>query len=138
MINGVEYAWEDLQVVMLGRPVIGITEVSYKVMREKRNIWGRGNKPVARGRGPKNYEGKIKLLQSELEALQRGLAKGSDPTDIRPFQVVCAYQIEPGGIVTTDIWEDVEILEFEKAMKTTDLNMEIELPVIIGEIRYNS
>jgi len=48
-INGQEYAWEDVQIVMLGRPVIGVVEISYKTMREKKNIMGRGSRPVARG-----------------------------------------------------------------------------------------
>lgn len=136
-INGQEYAWEDVQIVMLGRPVIGVVEISYKTAREKKNIMGRGSRPVARGRGPKNYEGKIKLLQSELEALQRGLKKGTDPTDIRPFQIVVAYAPVEGGVITTDLLDDVEFLELEKTIKTEDLNMEIELPLIIGEVKYN-
>jgi len=65
------------------------------------------------------------------------LKKGTDPTDIRPFQIVVAYAPVEGGVITTDLLDDVEFLELEKTIKTEDLNMEIELPLIIGEVKYN-
>jgi hypothetical protein len=132
-----EYAWADIKVVMLGRPVIGIRGVRYKVTRTKTNIYALGSKPVARTRGNKEFEGELVLLQSELEAIQKGLAKGQDITDIKPFDIVVSYAPNDGGQIVTDMMKAVEFLEVEKGMNQNDPNMELTLPVIIGDIQYN-
>lgn len=132
-----EYAWADIKVVMLGRPVIGIRGVRYKVSRTKTNIYALGSKPVARTRGNKEFEGELVLLQSELEAIQKGLPKGQDITDIRPFDIVVSYAPNEGGQIVTDMMKAVEFLEVEKGMNQNDPNMELTLPVIIGDIQYN-
>lgn len=137
MINGIEYAFQDVKVQMLGKPVIGCTGVEYTTKREKVNIMARGSKPVARGRGPKNFEGKIMVLQSELEALQVLAGAGNDITNIGMFDVVIAYAPDEGGVVKVDTLVDCEFTEVKKGLKTGDMNMEVELPLIIGDIKYN-
>lgn len=137
MFDTNEYAWIDVQIVMLGRPVTGIRGFRYKVSRTKTNIYAKGSKPVSRTRGNKEYEGELVLLQSELEALQKGLKKGQDITDIKPFDVVYAYAPEDGGAIVTDIAKGVEFLEVEKGLNQNDPHMEITLPVIIGDIQFN-
>lgn len=138
MINGNEYAWEDLQVVIEGKaqPLEGISEIEYVTKKEHSNIYGRGDKPVAMGRGKKEYSGKIKLLQSELEAMQRTLAKGKDITDMNGVSVSVSYA-PAGGVITTDVLKYVRFGEVKKGMKTGDGNMEVEIPLVIGEIIYN-
>ena len=39
--------WNSVKVVMLGRQVEGITALSYKDSKEKENIYGAGEYPVA-------------------------------------------------------------------------------------------
>src|SRR5688572_27229923 len=101
MINGNEYAWEDLQIVMEGKaqPLEGVTEIEYTTKKEHTNIYGKGDKPVAMGRGKKEPGGKIVLLQSEFEALQQSLPAGKDATDRKPFTITVAYAPE-GGVET--------------------------------------
>jgi len=137
-INGTEYGWVDVKVILPGKsvPVDGITAIRYKVKREKKNIRGRGSRPVARGRGMKDYEGGITLLQSEVEALQRSVGPGKDLTDIAPFTITVAYAME-GGPITTDHLVFTEFTEYEKGLKEGDFNMEIELPLMIGDIEYD-
>jgi hypothetical protein len=137
MFDSNEYSWADIQVFMLGRPVVGIRGVRYKVSRTKTNIYALGSKPVARTRGNKEFEGELILLQSELEALQEGLKKGQDITDIKPFDIVVTYAPTNGGKITTDIVKGAEFLEVEKGMNQNDPNMELTLPVIIADIQYN-
>ncbi|WP_448529172.1 hypothetical protein [Raineya sp.] len=135
MINGTEYAWEDIEVVLLGRPLIGVTEISYKTKKEQVKIYGRGRDPVAYGRSRNEYEGSITLLQSELEALQQSLPRGKTLTDIPAFDITVAYAYE--NAVVVDILRGCTFTEFEKKMKTGDTHMEISLPLNIGKIDYN-
>ena len=134
-INGTEYGWVDVKVILPGStsPVNGIMGISYSTMREKKNIKGRGGRVVARGRGSKDFEGSITLLQSEVIALERAAGSGKDLTDIAPFPVTVQYAIE-GGPVVTDRLMYCEFGKYEKALKEGDMNMEIEVELIIGDI----
>lgn len=139
MINGAEYSWEDIQVILPGKalPVDGVTGIEYTVKKEHTNIYGRGDKPIATGRGKKEYSGSLSILQSELEALQASLAAGKDITDMAPFQITVAYAPE-GGVIKTDILKSVRFGEVKKGMKSGDPNMEIQIPLIIGDIVFNA
>lgn len=138
MINGNEYAWEDIQVTsdFSNTPLEAIEEIEYTTQKEHLNVYGRGDKPVAAGRGKKDFSGKIVLLQSELEAWQRQLPRGKDITDLRGFGVNVSYAPE-GGEETTDRLVFCRATEVKKGMKTGDGNMLVEIPLVIGRILYN-
>jgi hypothetical protein len=137
MFDSNEYSWADVQVVMLGRPVTGIRGIRYKISRTKTNIYAKGSDPHSRTRGNKEYEGEINLLQSELEAIQKGLKKGQDITDVKPFDIVVSYAPEDGGSIVTDILKAVEFTEVEKSLNQNDPFMELTLPLIVGKIQKN-
>lgn len=137
MINGNEYAWEDVQVVIFGVPLVGIKEVKYGATKSHTNIHGRGAQPVAMGRGKKDAKaGKLVLLQSQFEALQNATPAGKDPTDWAPFEMVVAYAPE-GGVITTDIVPYCRVTDWEKGMNNDDENMTIELALVTGIPKLN-
>ena len=130
MINGTEYAFEDLKISALGRSLVGFTAVKYGATKEYKNIHARGNVPIKRGRGKKDAApGSLTLLQSEFEALQRSAPPGSDPTDWAPFDIAVVYA-PLGGIMTRDIVPSCQVTSYEKGMSTEDGNMTIELQLI--------
>ena len=137
MINGNEYAWEDIQVVLFGRVVEGITAIEYSMKKEHTNIYGRGSKPIAMGRGKNEPTGSITLLQSEVEAIQAGLPKGMSLVDIPAFNIPVSYAPETGGVVTTDTLFACRFAEVKKGGKQGDANMPVELPLVIGDIGFN-
>lgn len=137
--NSEEYGYKDIQVVMLGRPIIGLRGIKYSVRQEKSNVYGAGKKPIARSRGNIVYEGaEIKVLMSELRALlqsQGNPAKGV--VAIAPFDVIVAYAPENGGVVTTDILKYVEFTESMIDVNQGDQQIEVTLPIVIGDIEFN-
>jgi hypothetical protein len=138
MINGTEYAWEDIQVVLPGSilPRDGVSGIEYTYKKEHTNIHARGAKPVAGGRGKEDAEGSITILQSLLEALQAALPPGKNLVHLPGFTVTVAYAPE-GGVATIDQLIFVRFTEVKKGMKSGDPNQEITLPIIIGDINYN-
>ncbi len=138
MINGNEYSWEDVKVIIPGNPipVQGIVEINYNTKKEHKNIYGKGDEPVAMGRGKKEFSGDITLLQSELEGLQSTLPPGKDITNLPAGIITMAYAPE-GGKATVDQLLFVRFTEIPKGMKTGDANMEIKIPIAIGKILYN-
>ena len=127
-----EHEWSDVNVILAGRPVIGIRGVSYTSSQEKEALYGKGNKPHAMQRGNKSYSGSIRLLQSELEALER--AAGGDALDAT-FNVVVAYGSPlQGAKFSTDLLKGCEITEIPKGLNQNDKFMEIELPVVMLDV----
>lgn len=137
MINGNEYAFEDLSVVILGRPILAFKEVEYGASKEHGNINGRGNVPVAMTRGKKEAKpGKLTIAQSEFEALVRATPAGKDPTDWSPFEMIVAYAPE-GGVITTDIVPYCRVNEYTKKFSQDDQSMWIELTLTTGIPKLN-
>ncbi|AUS06480.1 hypothetical protein [Pseudotamlana carrageenivorans] len=131
--NSSEYGWCDISVVFGGRIIEGITEIEYTEKREKDKLYGRGCKPHKVLRGNYDYEGKIILWQSELEAMTRD-APDKDVLKLN-FEIVVSYAPEDGGQMVTDICKSVELTEVKKGMKQGDKNMLVELPIIFLDVK---
>lgn len=131
--NSREYEWSDVSVVAAGRMITGIRGVSYTSSQEKEALYGKSNKPHSIQRGNKTFAGSIRLLQSELEALE--LAAGGDALDIS-FNIVVAYgNPTKGDVITTDLLVGCEITEIPKGLNQNDKFMEIELPLVMLDVK---
>lgn len=132
MFNSKEYEWADVTVVMAGRDVTGIRGVSYNSAQEKEALYAKGNKPHGIQRGNKSYEGSIRLLQSEYEALNA--AAGGDALDVN-FNIIVSYgNPSKGDVIHTDLLAGVEITSKPKSLNQNDKFMEIELPLIMLDV----
>ncbi|MBQ7899358.1 MAG: hypothetical protein IJ307_05845 [Bacteroidales bacterium] len=130
--NTREYEWSDVNIVVAGRLVTGIRGVSYTSSQEKEALYAKGNKPHAIQRGNKSYSGNIRLLQSELEALE--LAAGGDALNAS-FNIIVAYgNPSRGDMVSTDLLKGCEITEIPKTLNQNDKFMEVELPFIMLDV----
>ncbi len=138
MINNFEYAWEDIKVILPGSslPSDAVTAIEYNSDKEHTNIYGAGAVPVAMGRGKKEFTGKVTVLQSLLEAMQRSMSAGKDLTDLTPFNITVSYAPE-GGVATTDQLVGCRFKKIPKSMKAGDPNQEIEMDLAIFKINYN-
>lgn len=138
MVNGNEYAFEDIGVILPGSPAPqdGVAAIEYETKKDHTNIYARGDKPVAMGRGKKEFSGSMTLLQSTVEALQMSVDAGKDLTNIAPFTVTVAFAPE-GGVATIDQLLFVRIASYKKGMKTGDGNMTVDCTLAIGDIKYN-
>lgn len=137
MINGNAYAWEDVKVLIDGTviPLVGIKSIEYTTEKNHYNIHGAGDSPVELGRGLKNHNGSITLLQSALEALQAALNPGEDVT--KPvYNFTVAYAPE-GASAKVDRLVACRFTSVPKAIGHDNTHMEITLPMVIGEIKYN-
>ena len=134
-MNTREYEWSDVSVVLAGRDVTGIRGVSYQSDQEKEALYAKGNKPHGIQRGNKSYTGSIRLLQSEYDALNA--AAGGDVLDAN-FNIVVAYgNPSKGDVITTDLLVGVEITSKPKSINQNDRFMEIELPIVMLDVKEN-
>ena len=132
MFDTREYEWADVTVVMAGRDVTGIRGVSYTASQEKEALYAKGNKPHGIQRGNKSYEGSIRILQSELDALSA--AAGGDVLDVS-FNILVSYgNPSKGDVIKTDLLSGVEITSVPKGLNQNDKFMEIELPLVMLDV----
>lgn len=138
MIRRVEYAWEDIKVILPGSviPDDGVVALDYEYKKDHSNIYARGAKPMAAGRGKEEPSGSMTLLQSTVEAMLAALPPGKNLTHIAPFTLTVSYAPE-GGIAVTDQLIGVRIASFKKGMKTGDGNMTVDCSLVIADILYN-
>lgn len=132
MFDTREYEWADVTVVMAGRDVTGIRGVSYTSSQEKEALYAKGNKPHGIQRGNKSYEGSIRILQSEYDALNA--AAGGDALDVN-FDIIVAYgNPSKGDVIKTDLLSGVEITSKPKSLNQNDKFMEIELSILMLDV----
>lgn len=135
--NTKEYAWIDVNVVLLGKPVAGLRGIEYKSKRQKEALYATGKKARGIQMGRKEYDGTITVLQSELIAMQAAAkAKGYDDVTDLEFDVIVTYMSE-SGIVQTDKVVNASITEAPNNMKEGDLYSEHALPFIACDVEYN-
>ena|SRR6185295_3907193 len=132
LINGVNYSWANITVVLFGVPVVGITSISYKEKQKKDNNYGANNKPVSRGYGNFEYDGDIELYTDEWKRIIAA-SPGRSPLKIAPFDIIVIY----GGDRLTgdrDILKAVEFMENPLDAKQGDTKLMVKIPLIIGDI----
>lgn len=141
VINGRQYEWADISLLLGGRDVVGARGIKYGEKQETEAIYGKGNQPLSIQRGNRSYEGEITLLQSELETLLV-LAKQqtgrSSLLGLNLNAVVCYGNPLKGDVMITDRLYGIHFTEVEKAMSQGDKNMEITLPFVALDIEFQT
>lgn len=138
LINGAAYTWSDIKVNMLGRDVQGITAVKYGRKRNKTNNYGAGSKPVSRGKGNVEFDCSITMEMKEVVALRAAArekyGEGAGIDDIAATPIVIQFANNENQIVTVTL-ENAEFLEDITDSKQGDTSIEIELPLIVSDIK---
>lgn len=132
LINGVNYSWGSVSLVLFGVPVVGITKISYKRSQKKENNYGWGVEPISRGYGNKEYEGSLELYTDEWKRIIAASPDG-DPTQIPWFDIPVVF----GGtrlLPDKDILRAVEFLEDPLEANQGDTKLLVTVPLIIGKI----
>lgn len=101
-INGKNYDWEDISVMLPNGQAVGITEIKYEDSQTVTARYGKGAKPRGYGRGNYEASGSMVLDRDEWEKFKIYLAatgKGKI-LDHTPFTIVAMYANDDMGTVT--------------------------------------
>jgi hypothetical protein len=133
LINGKTYGWVNTTINVLGRDVTGIMAMSYSEEKEMEDIYGAGNRPIARGEGKIKAEASMTLLSEEVIALQQ--ASGGDILSIEPFDLIVKYR--QGTKMVTDIVKNCQFLSNKRDLKEGDKSISVELKLITSHIIWS-
>lgn len=132
LINGVNYSWGNLNVILFGNIVIGITKISYKAKQDKKNNYGFNNKPVSRGYGRYEYEGSMELYTDEWKKIIAA-SPNRDPLQLLPSDIQIVFA---GSRVlpNKDSLLAVEFLENPFEGNEGDTSLMVTIPLLIADI----
>jgi hypothetical protein len=135
-----ECAWSHFEVKVLGRVIKGLRGFSFKKTVEKEHLYGAGDDPLDIITGNKKYEGNIKLLGFEVDALNKaaGLAQFGDITEV-PHELIvitCSYKRRITDSVKTYTATGVAFTENGVDLEQNAKHREITLPFIAMNIDF--
>lgn len=129
-----QYSWKDITIILEGRPVLGATNIEYKVEKEITPIYGHGQYAQFLGEGNKKYSGTIDMLQNDYEALvdeakRRGL---TDVTDLEVSIVIAYVPANASNAASTvvDRLVGVKFTSGSKSFKQGETHTTISLPFV--------
>ena len=132
IINGVNYSWSNVSLILFGTPVIGILAIDYKRKQKKENNYGAGPQPVSRGYGNYEYEGSIELFLDTWKSIIAS-SPNRDPLQIAPFDIPVTFT-GTGVSTNKDVLRAVEFMEDPLETKSGDTKLTVKIPLIIGGI----
>lgn len=132
-----ESEWRDLSVTIDGVKVTGLRGLKYKAADEDEHLHGAGSEPIGIQSGNTVYEGEMKLLKNEVDALNiAAKAAGYDSIkDVPNLVIVAAYRPKGQRVLRTDILSGIKISELEYGWDQGAKFMEIALPFKFLEIK---
>lgn len=133
LINGINYNWANIKLVLFGVPVVGITKISFKSKQKKENNYGLGNKPISRSYGNYEYEGSIELYTDEWKRIIAA-SPNRDPLVIAPFDIPVLYGTNAINPENKDVLKSVEFLENPFDASQGDTKLMVSIPLIIADI----
>jgi len=132
IVNGVNYSWSNISLILFGTPVVGILAINYKRKQKKDNNYGAGSQPVSRGYGNYEYEGDIELYTDTWKGIIAA-SPNRDPLQIGFFDIPITFSGD-GVSTTRDVLRAVEFLEDPLESKSGDTKLTVKIPLIIGGI----
>ncbi len=136
LVNGIAYAWVDINVNILGVSVSGISAIKYDDEQEMEDNYGAGRFPTTRGYGEIKTTASITLHAEEVVALQR-IAPFGRLQDIPPFDIPVSYLPENGN-VTTDVLKNVQFKKNGRDTKKGDKMIDVEIPLQVSHIKWGN
>lgn len=132
IINGINYSWANISLVLFGVPVVGITKIDYTRKQKKENNYGAGSQPISRGYGQYEYDGKIEMYLDEWKKIIAA-SPNRDALLIPPFDIQITYSGR-GILAEKDVLKAVEFMEDPLSAGQGDTKLMVSIPLVIGSI----
>jgi hypothetical protein len=134
LINGKSYEWSDIQVVILGAPITGITNIEYEEKQAMENIYGAGENVVSRGYGKVEPTAKITLKMEEVEGIM-SVAPLGRLNKIPEFDIVVLF-LDDSLIPRKHVIKNVRFTGNNRKSSTGDTSLDIDLELICSHILW--
>lgn len=132
LINGTSIAWENVNIVILGSVIQGVTKIDYKRTGNHTTNYGAGSEPISYGYGQYKYQASIEMYLEEWKRIN--LAANGNPLSLAPFNISITVSPTDDSVVFpyTDTLYNVKFME--EGMTTTygDTKVLVTIPLMIS------
>lgn len=126
--------WNDVQVVVFGRALEGIQELSYDDNMEVESVRGAGGMPIGYGEGEYKANCSMTILAEELQAMLAQLPAGKRIHEIAATDVPVLYT--QGDKVVKDVIRTFKFTGIGKQVKSGDKAIWIKMPCFCSSIDW--
>lgn len=133
LINGINYSWGNISLIIFNRPIFGITAIDWKKKQDKKNNPGIGNKNVSRGYGLEECDASITFSYDEWTRIKAQAPQGN-PLKIPPFDITVRFS-GTGVPPTKVVLKMAEFMEDTFTGKAGDTSLPVQVPLIVGDIQ---
>lgn len=133
IINGQNYAWTDLSIMLFGTtPLIGVKSINYDEEQDMDNNYGAGPFPIGQGLGNFKPTADIELYKEEIEPIIR-LAPMNKIQLIPAFTIKVVYGNDSQALVI-DTLTNCRFMNNPFSSKSGDKAMVGKFKLLIGNI----
>ncbi|MDY0104397.1 MAG: hypothetical protein RBS07_15785 [Lentimicrobium sp.] len=137
-VTSKECAWAQLECNMLGRTIKGLLSVEAKKSVEKEHIYASGDEPIDITSGNKKYEGSIKVLGFEADAMNKiAQAAGYDDITGVPHELIVITLKWKKNATDTPNFKTIRGVAFTEdvfSQNQNDKKREVSLPYLAMSI----
>lgn len=127
--------WNQVKLVLYGRTVEGISELSYNDSVEKEVVMGAGRMPIGTAEGAYEAEASLTLYIEEYNALLDSMPANTRIQDIPATDVPVLYELR--NTVKKDVLRNMEFTGATKEVKQGDKVIAMKMGVFITHIDWN-
>ena len=135
LINGYAYDWNNIEVIVSGVPITGITKIDYEINQEVKNNYSAGGQPNSRSYGNMTYSGSMELtLAAWNEIINNSPFK--DPTQLPPLDITISYIDYNQSVVInyTDKLRSVSFMKHNRTHSQGDTDFKVTIPFIMAAV----
>lgn len=126
--NTKDYTWSSCNIAIEGKILARAKAVEYGEEIDRKELYGKGNKPQDIQDGNQSVKGFVEMLQSDFENVilltgNKGIA------GLRDMNITVAFAAEDGRISTRSII-GAAVTDWKEAIKQGDTEMVVRLPFI--------
>jgi hypothetical protein len=134
LINGKSPEWADIQVIVMGVPIVGITSVEYEEKQSMENIYGAGEYPVSQGYGKVECTCKMTLKMEEVQSIM-AVAPLGRLNKIPSFDIVVMYLDDSYTVVKHTV-KNCRFMGNNRKSKQGDTSIDVEFDILCSHIQW--
>lgn len=132
LINGIAHSWNNVNLILFGNPVVGITSIEWDRKQEVVNNYGAGPYAVSRGFGKVEQSASIELYYETWLSIVNA-APNKDPYKIPLFDIPVTFN--GGGIVpSVVVLKGCNIAGDPVTMNQGDTSVKVKVALAVGLI----
>jgi hypothetical protein len=134
LVNGKQYEYADITMIVLGTPILGVTNIEYGEEDNIENVYATGRYPIGRGYGQITPAAKVTILMNEVMNIVSAAPNGRIQ-DIPEFDIVVTFT-DVNLIPVTHKIRNCKFKTNKISTATGDTSIPIEIDLVPSHIEY--